>query len=84
MPMDAVKAQIKEWIVDKKKIADAATLDGSTPLLDAKILKSVDIMDLIIFIEFLRDAPLHVTELKPGAFHSIDVIAQNFFSSGRT
>lgn len=78
--METIKAQIKRWIIDKKKIQDASALADDTALLDQKILKSVDIMDLIIFIEFLRDAPLQIQELKPGAFHSIDTIAANFFT----
>ena len=77
--MQAIKAQIKDWIVDKKSIQDATGLDNSTPLLESKLLKSVDLMDLILFIEFLREQPLNIDELNPGAFHSIDAIAENFF-----
>jgi acyl carrier protein len=79
--MSEIKAQIKEWIIDKKKIQDASILNNATALLDTQILKSIDVMDLIIFIEFLRDAPLQITELKPGAFHSIDAIAEHFFAA---
>ena len=78
--MQMIKAQLKDWIVDKKKLQDATVVADDTALIEQKILKSIDIMDLIMFIEFLRERPLHVSELKPGAFHSIDTIADNFFA----
>lgn len=77
--MQAIKTQLKDWIVDKKKLSDPCVVSNDTALIEQKILKSIDIMDLIMFIEFLRDRPLHVSELKPGAFHSIDTITDNFF-----
>ncbi len=77
--MDTIKTQIKTWIVDKKKLPDASVVAHDTALIEQKILKSIDIMDLIMFIEFLRDRPLNAAELKPGAFHSIDSIADHFF-----
>lgn len=79
--MDTIKAQLKQWVVDKKKLQDPSGLTDNTPLIEEKILKSIDIMDLIMFIEFLRDAPLQAAELKPGAFHSIEAIASNFFTA---
>ena len=82
--MQHFKAQIKEWIVDKKRIEDADAFDYGTALLDTKVLKSVDIADLILFIEFLRDEPVNITELQPGAFHSIDAIAEHFFAAGQS
>lgn len=77
--MHCKKSQIREWIIDKKRIKEADHLQSSTPLLENKILKSVDIMDLMIFIEFMRNEPLDIRELTPGVFHSIDTIVDNFF-----
>ena len=76
--MNDIKLQIKTWVMDKKKLS-AEQLDFDTPLLEEKILKSIDIMDLILFIEFMREEPININELNPGVFHSIDTITANFF-----
>lgn len=78
--METIKAQIRQWIVEKKKLPDANAVANDTALIEQKILRSIDIVDLIMFIEFLREEPLHASELAPGAFHSVDTIADNFFA----
>ncbi|MBW3565724.1 MAG: hypothetical protein KY459_13470 [Acidobacteria bacterium] len=55
-------------------------LSDSTPLIEEGILTSVQVPDLLLFIEELRGRPVEIDELGPGAFQSIDVIMQRFFA----
>jgi len=71
------RAALREWILQHGKVAPAELLDD-TPIIERRIVSSVQVMDLILFLEELRGAPIDVERLKPGAFRSIDVITANF------
>jgi acyl carrier protein len=74
-----VRNELKSWILKKNSKIQAADLTDSTPLLEKRILKSLDVMDLILKIEKLGGGPVDVETIKPGSFKSIDVIVDVFF-----
>jgi hypothetical protein len=49
-------------------------------IIEQRIITSVQIMELILFLEHLRGEPINPMHIKPGAFSSIDSIYQHFFS----
>jgi len=76
---DEIKQSLRQWLVDKRKIADPSQLADDTALLDSGMLRSIDVADLLIYIEFMRERPIDISDLQPGVFGSINSIAAQFF-----
>lgn len=75
----AVKRALRDWIVRTSGRVDAAVVTDGTPLVAQGILKSVDVMELILFIEELLERSIDVERIVPGSFGSIDAIYRSFF-----
>ena len=52
--------------------------EHNTPIFESGLFKSVQIMDLILFVEEISGKEVDVEGLKPGAFKDIDTIIKNF------
>lgn len=79
--MSIVKSQIREWILEKNPNVDSAALADDTPLLEQKILTSIQIMDLILFLEHLQGRPVDIDQVQPENFHSLNTIHTAFFAA---
>lgn len=79
--MNTAEAQQKiiEWILSKNPKIDPTQIDSTTALLEKKILSSLHIMDLILFIEKTTGRRADLTQLKPTAFKTVDSIVESFF-----
>lgn len=79
--MSDVRAEVRGWMVKhSRKGVDASAMTDATLLIEEGILSSVQVPDLLLFIEDLRGRPVEISELKPGAFRSIEAIMAAFFS----
>lgn len=78
--MSSVKSQIRDWILAKNPQVDALTLQDDTALLEKKILTSIQIMDLILFLEHLQGRPLDIDQVQPENFVSLNTIHAAFFA----
>jgi acyl carrier protein len=74
-----IRATLRDWVVRTNGKVSPADIRDDTPILERRIVKSLDLMDLILFLEELRGRPIDVEKLKPGVFGSIDAIWTNFF-----
>ena len=76
-----IREALREWIVRKSggKV-QAHELTDQTPLIEQRIITSIQAMDLILFIERLRERPVDVERLKPGVFRTVDAIYASFFA----
>ena len=74
-----VRKQLRDWIYDRAKDKPAALRD-ETPILDDGILSSLDIVELVLFIENLRGSEVDVDALQPDSFRDVDAIFKSFFS----
>lgn len=70
---------LRGWLVEKNGRIGAEQLSDDCPLLEQRVIGSLQIMDLLLFIEELRGRPVTVDELTPAAFASIDAICRRFF-----
>ena len=75
-----IRQALREWVLKNSSKIETNELNDNTPLIEQRIIKSVQIMDLILFIEKLRDRSIEVDSLKPGTFRNIDAIYNNFFA----
>ena len=78
-PEPEVRAALRDWVVRTNGQVSPADIRDDTAILERRIVKSLDLMDLILFLEELRGLPIDVEALKPGVFRSIDAIWTNFF-----
>lgn len=71
---------LRKWISDTSGKASLEQVSDDTPLFRSGILKSVQVTDLILFIEELGGRSVNVEQIKPGAFRDIDTIYRHFFA----
>lgn len=76
-----IKTQLKQWIASQSKSAEAKTVADDTAIIERRILSSLQIMDLILYIESLRKEPMDSDALKPGVFSSVNKIYETFFTN---
>ncbi|MEE2730344.1 MAG: hypothetical protein VYA55_05945 [Pseudomonadota bacterium] len=76
--MSNLKHQVREWILSTNPKVDGATLTDETPLLEQKILSSIQLMDLILFLEHVQGQPVDIDQVRPENFHSLNTICAAF------
>jgi len=79
-----IRQSLRQWISTKSKTVDVEKLQDSTRILEERIITSVQLMDLIMYLEFLMGKPVDVTQLKPGVFNTINSIYESFFENTPT
>ena len=77
--MSDPRQALREWISSHARTPIDSALADDTPLIEEGILSSVQVPDLILFIEDLRGRPVDLGELKPGVFRSLDAMIRTFF-----
>jgi acyl carrier protein len=75
-----VRSALRDWVIENSGKLKAEELTDETPIIEQRIISSLQVMDLILFIEKLAGKPIEVDRLKPGAFRNISSIQRNFFS----
>lgn len=79
-----LKDALRAWIVRKNGKIQSNELKNDTAIIEQRIISSLQIMDLILFLEELGQMSVDVEKLKPGVFGSIDRIYENFLQSRDT
>jgi acyl carrier protein len=75
-----VRAHLARWVAERSQRVLAEDISGDTPILERRLITSVQVMDLILEIEQLSGKSIDVSRLKPGVFKDIDTIYRNFFA----
>lgn len=75
-----IRTALRQWIAGTSGKTSLETLSDDTPLFRNGILKSVQVSDLILYIEELAERAVDVEQIKPGVFCDIDTIYLNFFA----
>jgi acyl carrier protein len=79
MSEQEVKQALRQWVSKKSKV-QVDDLRDDTPLIEQRILTSLQVMDLILHLERLGARPVELSRLKPGAFTNINSIWVHFFA----
>jgi acyl carrier protein len=74
-----IKATLRDWVVQTSGKVRPDPVTDETPLIEQRIISSLQVMDLILFLEQLSGRPIEVEKLKVGVFRSITAIYDNFF-----
>lgn len=71
-------ARLRAWILaNTTKIADADLRDD-TPLLERRILTSLQLADLLLFLEELRGCPVDLERVNGAAFRDLASLTRAF------
>lgn len=73
-----LKDSVRQWVLKNNKKISPDELDNTTPLLEKRIISSLQIMDLILFLESLQKGSISVENLNAESFASIDAIYTHF------
>lgn len=82
MNQTALREALRQWIRAHAGAPAADAVQDRTPLISSRLITSLRVLDLVLFIEELRSAPIDVRMLRPEAFRDIDTICATFFGDG--
>lgn len=74
----ATKSVLRRWILARNTGIQPQELADDTLILKGRILTSLQLMDLILFLEELRERAIKTDCLRPGAFDTVDAIYETF------
>lgn len=71
------RGRVRAWILAGGRVAPHELRDD-TPLIETRIVTSLQLVELILYLEELRGRPLDPERLAPGSFRDVDTICRNF------
>ena len=74
-----IKHSLSTWLAEQSSDYYETTVPFDLPIIEQRIITSVQIMELILYLEHLRGEPINPMQIKPGAFSSVNSIYQHFF-----
>ena len=77
------KQLLREWIGQRTQRLILGGLRDDTPILEQRVITSLQVMELILFVEKTSGRSVNVSQLKPCSFRSIDNIYTTFFTGSR-
>jgi acyl carrier protein len=72
--------RLRAWIADKDGRICATDITEQTPIVEQRILSSLQVVNLLLYIEQMRGVPIDVESLQPRSFRSLATIYQQFFA----
>lgn len=77
---EKIKQSLREWVVKTNGKVQLQDITDQMSIIEQRIISSLQVMELILFIEQLSGKPVDVEDLQPGAFRNIETIYQHFFN----
>jgi len=75
-----IKRELRTWIVDRAKDTPEK-MEDDTPILETGILSSLDVVELILFVEHLLNEEVDIDDLDATAIRDVNAIFAAFFKS---
>lgn len=72
--------RLRAHIATLSGVATPEQIGDDTPLIESRILSSLQIVELLLFLEELRGKPVHPKELTPAAFRTVRSIHATFLA----
>lgn len=73
-----LRTQLREWILHRAK-DEPEEFEDDTPILERGILSSLDVVELVLYIERLRGAEVEIDSLEPESIRDVNAIVHTFF-----
>jgi hypothetical protein len=80
MNQTAIRRALRQWVQAHAATPTADAVRDGTPLISSRLITSMQVLDLVLFIEELQGAPIDARMLRPDAFRDIDAICATFFA----
>jgi hypothetical protein len=74
------KDRLRMWVLENGRKIDGVELTDETPLLEKRILSSLQIADLLLFLEELRGAPVELEGLTGASFRDLGAMSRTFLA----
>ncbi len=81
MTEQETKRRLLEWIRSRTRKESVGVLTEETAILDEGILSSLDVVELVLFIESLRGDDVDLEAIDPSAFRSVSTLYTTFFAA---
>ena len=78
MTKENARAELRRWVVATSGKIQESELKDDTALLEQRIISSLHVADLVLFIEGLREAPIDIARMNGKTLRSIDTICATF------
>jgi hypothetical protein len=75
-----VRQALRAWVRRYSTVEVPETFDDHTPLITTRYLTSLQVADLLLYVEELRGESLDVGSLRPGVFRDIDTLYATFLA----
>ena len=79
-PESEARQLLRQWVTANARRPVNGDLRDDTPILEQRVITSLQVMELILFVEKTSGRPIDVTQLKPCSFRTIENIYQTFFT----
>ena len=76
-----IRQALREWVTKAGGQTRPDELLDDTPLIESRIISSLQVMDLLLFIERLSGLSIDTGELDVSVLRSIDTIYHHFFGA---
>jgi hypothetical protein len=73
---------LRSFILSHNPGIAAEDVDDHTPLIQRRLLTSVQLLDLLVLVESIRQRPVDVQTMSPSAFTDIDSMVRTFLPNG--
>ena len=70
---------MRRWILKRSQGRGVGDFSDETLILESGLLSSLDVVELVLFVESLSGSEVDVDSIEPGAFRSIDTLYETFF-----
>ncbi len=74
-----IRKALRDWIIKTNGKIRPEDLTDEMPIIEQRIISSLQVMDLLLFLEQLTGKSVEVEKLKPGIFQNINTLYENFF-----
>lgn len=75
----AIKEALRNWLAGVNGEIQAEQIDDEFPLLSERVITSLQVTDLLLFIEQIRGTPVQLHEIQPSSFQNINCLYKTFF-----
>ncbi len=79
-----IRDRLRDWILDRSKSPPGTELTDNTPILESGLLSSLDVVELVVFVENLKGEEVDVDAIEPEVITNIDTLYKGFFGPNGT
>lgn len=74
-----IRRSLREWLSRASKGTPPPEVRDDTLLMEQRVISSLQLAELLLYLEQLRGRPIEIEDLTPAAFRSVDALWKHFF-----